>query len=310
MLNSLGNYTQTGTNFSWNFSNVTSLTEGVRSFKSAFLTPYAFYFLGLNEYGEKIADTVGVGAFAITKYYNFYKKQTTPNAFVADGVGMTFNNLPFPSYYSDKDELYVFPLTYPKYDSTTFRFSSLTNSIVPLKYSKTGYRVTKVDGWGTVVTPFGTSSCLRVITTQYGMDTIKLGPLPAFGIPNVQRSYQWLTTTSKIPFFEISGTLLAGNFTPNTARYRGYDKSLPTGFMELNAANDFSIYPNPVADKLQVFSVGKMPVVISNASGRILVSTEVLPGGHVIDVADLAPGIYFLQGHDGQSSQLRRFVKQ
>src|SRR5687767_15004342 len=91
LVTTVGNYTQTGTNHTWNFSNVTSLNEGVRSFKNALQTPYAFFFLSLNEYGEKIADTIGMGPFAITKYYNYYKKQLSPQAFLADGVGMTFN---------------------------------------------------------------------------------------------------------------------------------------------------------------------------------------------------------------------------
>src|SRR5688572_22924811 len=71
---SLGNYTQTGVNHTWDFSGLVSISEGIRSFKSSFLTPYAFYFLSFNEYGEKIADTLGAGPIAITDYYNFYKK--------------------------------------------------------------------------------------------------------------------------------------------------------------------------------------------------------------------------------------------
>src|SRR5688500_14174823 len=115
---------------------------------------------------------------------------------------MTFNNFRFPSYYSGRDELYNFPMTSPTYDNTTFRFSSTTTTIITVSYSKTGYRVTKVDGWGIISTPNGTASCLRLITTQYSQDTIKTGFFPV-GIPNVQRSYQWLTTTSKIPYFEV-----------------------------------------------------------------------------------------------------------
>ena len=148
-LSSIGNYTQTGTNFNWNFGSVISTTQGVRSFKSAPQTPYFLFFLSTNEYGEKIADTIGAGPFLITKYWDYYKKQTSPNAFIADGAGVTFSSVPLPSYYSDKDELYNFP-SYPKYYSTSFKFSTLTTSLIPIRYSKTGFRATKVDGWGTI----------------------------------------------------------------------------------------------------------------------------------------------------------------
>src|SRR6185436_9702583 len=60
-LASLGSYTQTGTNYTWNFSNVVSATQGVRQFKGALQTPYAILFLSTNGYGEKIADTLGAG---------------------------------------------------------------------------------------------------------------------------------------------------------------------------------------------------------------------------------------------------------
>src|SRR6218665_1273017 len=110
MLNSLGNYTQTGTNYSWNFSTVVLAREGLRSFRSAFLTPYALFFLSLNEYGEKVQDSISLGPLLVTNYYDFYKKSTSPNAFIADGAGATINGVPLPSYYSDKDELYNFPM--------------------------------------------------------------------------------------------------------------------------------------------------------------------------------------------------------
>ena len=95
------NYTQTGTNFNWNYNTLIPISQGLRSYKLGLLTSYAFFFSGLNEYGEKIADTLGAGPVTITNYYNFYKKQTTPvNAYVVDGSGMTFSSIPVPSYYT------------------------------------------------------------------------------------------------------------------------------------------------------------------------------------------------------------------
>ena len=166
-ISSIGSYTQTGTNFTWNFNNLVPTSQGIRAYKASLLTPYAFFFLGFSEYGEKIADTLGAGPLTITNYYNFYKKQSSPQAYLADGAGMTFSAIPVPNYYSDKDELYNFPMSYPKYDSTTFKFSTISSTLIPIVYSKTGSRVTKVDGWGSITTPYGTANCLRLITTQY-----------------------------------------------------------------------------------------------------------------------------------------------
>ncbi len=212
-LSSVGNYTQTGTNFNWNFGGLLPISQGVRSYKPAFLTNYAFFF-SFQDFGELIADQLAIGPLVIEDYYNFYRKQTNPiNAYIVDGAGMTFSNVPVPSYYTDKDELYKLPISYPQYDSTTFRFSTPSTTLLPIVYSKTGYRITQVDGWGTITTPYGTAPCIRIITTQFSRDSIKTAFLP-LAINNFQRSYQWLTTTSKIPFLEVNGNLVGTNFTP------------------------------------------------------------------------------------------------
>lgn len=318
---SAGNYTQTGTNFNWDFSNVTSTTEGRRDFKAASATPYFLFFLAAGEYGEKIADTLvgGTGTLTITKLYNFYRKQTSPvNAFVADGLGMTISGLPVPSYYSDKDELYNFPMTFPKYDSTTFKFSTTTAGIIPIKYSKQGYRTTTVDGWGTVKTPYGTENCLRLKTTQYSKDTttITIPSLPAFkiGIQNNVRSYQWMTLTSKIPFFEVTGNLIGSNFAITQVRYRGYKiVANPTGIKPEEDISAINLYPNPVKDKLWLGEnkVNNCVLEIIDINGRMVKQgvPEFMGDLNFVDVSGLETGLYILKlTQDGKENYLK-FIK-
>lgn len=325
-LNSLGNYTQTGTNFNWNFSTIVSTTEGLREFKSAINTPYFLFFLASGEYGEKIADTLvgGTGTLSITKYYDFYKKQTSPvNAFVADGAGMTISNIPVPSYYSDKDELYKFPMTYPKYDSTTFKFSTLSTTLIPIKYTKAGYRVTVVDGWGSITTPYGTENCLRLITTEYSKDTTILTlPIPnlppiKIGVNNYQRSYQWLTLNSKIPYMEITGNLVGGNFVGTLARYRGYNKLEVTAtglFNELTDMKELTAYPNPVKDKIKLSCMGEyvQEIEIYSLDGKQIMTLEPIfsRGETVIDVSGLVAGVYLLKTGKDTNQRCLKFIKE
>jgi hypothetical protein len=313
-LNSIGNYTQTGANFNWDFTNVISTTEGVRSFKSSLQTPYAFFFLGLNEYGEKIYDTLPVAQVPITKYYNFYKKQNSPQAFIADGVGLTFNNIPLPSYYTNKDELYLFPMTFPQHDSTTFRFASISTSLIPIGYSKTGYRVTHVDGWGTISTPNGTASCLRLITTQFSQDTMKLGPLP-IGFPNVQRSYQWMTTSSKIPYFEVTGSLLGTAFTPSVVRYRGFKQEVvnTTGISTADLPGEMIIFPNPACDKLLIGGIKPGTILtISDSRGKLVWQGIAAVSDRIfeLDVSGFSGGEYIFIASHGDEISTHRFVKE
>ena len=310
---SAGNYTQTGANFVWNYSGLVYSGQGRRDFIASSQTPYFFYFLSLTEFGEKKAD-IGAGPILITNNYDFYKKQTSPiNAYIADGSGMTYSSLPIPNYYSNKDELYVLPLTYPKYDSTTFRFSTFSAStVIPISYSKTGYRVTKVDGWGTVTTPFGTQNCLRIETTQYSKDTIKTTIIP-IGFTNNQRSYQWLTTTNKIPFLEISGTLVGNNFTPTSVKYVNTYQN-PAGLPENMDVSSMDFYPNPGKDKLWLNFTrkGEFFVEVLDLSGKLIkngiYNSDNL--GQSIDISDLRSSVYIMKVTENQKAYFYKFVKE
>jgi hypothetical protein len=311
------NYTQTGTNFNWNFSNLLPVGQGVRSYKLGLLTPYAIFFTSLSEYGEKIADTLGAGPLTITNYYNFYKKQTTPvNAYVVDGSGMTFSSIPVPSYYSDKDELYKFPMTYPQYDSTTFKFSTASSTLIPIKYSKTGYRLTKVDGWGTITTPYGTAPCLRIVTTQYSQDSIKNTILPIpFGFANNQRSYQWLTTTSKIPYLEINGNLIGNNFTITQIRYRDIYRNITSVFEQGNLGSDISIYPNPVKDQLSLSIEPSLitQIEVLDINGKAVLLNKKTDGiqlQNTLNVSALPEGLYHLKVSSEKGPINFKFIKQ
>lgn len=310
-LASVGNYTATGANYNWDFSGLEFNSQGVRAYKPAPLTPYAFFF-SFQDYGEKVADTLGAGAFTMTDFYLFYKKQTAPAAYIADGVGLKYNGIPIPNYYSDKDELYKFPMTYPKYDSTTFKFSTTTNSMVPFKYSKTGYRITVVDGWGTITTPFGTANCLRLITTQYSQDSLKT-QFGSVGGPNYQRSYQWLTLTDKIPYLEISGALNGTNFTPGQVRYRDSVRAV-VGINEYSKNDNPGIYPNPVKEVLgfNLKANENYLFEIFDMSGKkIYVREEKVIGEKAnLNLKDLQPGLYTLKISRPASVRLIKFIKE
>lgn len=312
---SVGNYTQTGANFNWNFANLVFTSQGRRDFVPSSQTPYFLFFLSFTGFAEKISDALGAGPLTINDYYNFYKKQTTPvNAFIADGSGMTFSSIPVPNYYSNKDEMYVFPLTYQKYDSTTFKFSTISNSLIPITYSKTGFRISQIDGWGTVTTPFGTENCLRMVTTQYSQDTIKntIVPFP-LGFPNNQRSYQWLTATSKIPFLEVTGSLIGNNFTPTTVRYRDSYQN-PNGLNEYSDLSAMQLYPNPGKDKLWLnFNrKGDFLVEILDLSGKTIKSGSFNSEnmGQSLDIIDLSSSVYIIKVTEKQKTYFYKFIKE
>lgn len=316
-VSAIGNYTATGTNFSWSFS-MTPTGQEIRKFQPSAQTPYFFYFL-FPKYGEKILDSVPIPSIpgnpiSIRNVYSFYKKVTTPSSFNSEGLGLTMSGIPIGATYSDEDELYKFPLTYGNRDSTTFKLSTPSNTMIPFTYKKQGYRITEADGWGSITTPYGTASCLRVVTTQYSMDTITISALPAgfnkFGFPNYMRSYQWLTTGEKIPYLEVMGNVVAGNFTPTQVRYRDKARVI-TAMREEAFSPVISVFPNPAVDELTVTTIRQeaLTIEITDLQGKVLkklLSEEDLGpvNQYTINVSGLAKGLYILNvsGKTGRQS--------
>ncbi|MHB8260554.1 MAG: hypothetical protein ACYDCN_01945 [Bacteroidia bacterium] len=207
-------YSLTGANVYWNDSTLVPQSQGVYNYTPASATPYFFYFMG-GDYGLKVADSIGVSTFKFYDVYDFYKNSTS--FFETKGIGFKYSGIPLAATYSTPDKIYSFPLTYLRHDSTPYKVAvTLTTNVT---YTQLGYRINDVDGWGTIKTPYESVACLRLVSTTYGKDSINYNGFP-ITVPNVQRSYKWISTTEKIPVLELDGTYTGGTFVPNQARYR------------------------------------------------------------------------------------------
>ncbi len=201
---------------SWDFSKLTSTSQGLFEYLSSSKTPYAFYFF--NQIGQKTADTISLGVITLTNVYSFYTNNT--KVFKAEGIGYSASGFPLAANYSDDDEIYQFPLNYNDKDTSTFKF----NLTIPggiFSVISTGKRINLVDGYGTVKTPYKEyTDALRVKTIVDQVDTIN-SQFGKFGIPRKTISYKWLVGSERIPVMEILGNELPnGTFTPNQVRYR------------------------------------------------------------------------------------------
>jgi hypothetical protein len=264
-------YLSTGQNYFWDFSNLNFVNQDIFQYKAASQTPYAFYFIGLNKYGLKVADSLGAATFKFYDVYNFYQKTTS--VFKTEGTGFKFNGIPLAAYYSDDDELYQFPLNFNDRDSSTYAYSI---SLGPtLSYSQKGYRINEVDGWGYIKTPYDSLPCLRLVSTSFGEDSLNVNGFPV-NFPNVQRSYKWLSSTEKIPVLEISGQLQNNNFTPTQVRYR--DTYRPAiGINEITKKNILKLYPNPSSNEINIDfkEISSGIISISDMYGREIFNQKI-----------------------------------
>ncbi len=254
------NFVKTGANYSWDYSTLGINSQTVDKYQALTSTPYstlAFTGMPTGAIGVKIADSIGQGQAAFKNIYNFYEKRTNaPSKWNAVGTGFTLSALGLPAggVYSDKDEIYSFPLNYNDKDSTTFAVKTLLGNILfSLGYYKQkGYRINTVEGWGTITTPYGNNiSCLKVKSYINEIDSLVIPTASlSVGFPNIKVEYKWLSTTEKIPVLEVVGTEVAGVFTPTTIKYRDHYRLAPV---------------SPLTPKIK-FTVDK-------ASGKVAIDT-------------------------------------
>jgi hypothetical protein len=224
--NSIYTWETTGASYTWNFDSLKPSSQGVNSYKSMLsVDPINAVLLGgLSDFGLKVVDSIPLGVVTFKNIYNFFKKSSSK--FTSEVYDVSVSGIPLASAYSDPDELYQFPLTYGRIDTSTF---DVTLSIPATgNFRMQGTRINEVDGWGTINTPFGSFPCLRMKSTVTEMDSISITAYSfSFGIPRNTTTFSWLANGIKIPVLEVQGTYAGSIFTATQVRYRDSYRFMP-----------------------------------------------------------------------------------
>lgn len=280
----------TGEDILWDYSGLDTVSQGLEEYRFAIdINPAYSWFFGINAYGLKTADSIGMGDYVIHDMYDFFSLSDI--VFQAEGRGMTYQGMPIPSFYSDEDEIYQFPLEYGDLDSTTF---AVATTLIDLLYmSQTGSRVNEVVGWGTIVTPYGTFDVIKVKTIIYQTDTIIISQIP-FPIVTytITQEYKWLAEGEKYPILKVEGTLTDEVFTISEITYRDiYHQSLDPAFYVGFVADTtvgyttdiFTLMDTSLLDGLRIWSI--LPVDFAYVNGTDNMSENA-------EVQFSAPGYY------------------
>lgn len=209
----------TGANHEWNFTDVSSQGEDVMEFKAALQTDYALFFLGLTYFGLK-GDDLTLGGYGMTNVYHFFEIDNSK--YGIKGIGLKALDVPVATTYSKVDKIFSLPLRYAQKDSNAYAFKMDIPTIGT--YKGDGVRVTTVDGWGKITTPYGTFDCLRTHSIVKGTDSIfasVFGFEIKLGFPVHKIEYQWWAKGQKVPVFSVEGRMASNTFVPTNAYYRG-----------------------------------------------------------------------------------------
>jgi len=241
------NYEETGNNYLWDFSGLIPLSQSVDTFVSVQQTPpvYQLVFFLFSNLAQPMQNFDQIPGFQVTDAYEFFKNSN--NDYRSVGYGVKLNGIPIPNKYDDPDIIYKFPLAYGNIDSS---LSTHEFDIPGLGYLG-GWkkRVNHADGWGTLMTPYGSFETIRVKSDVIQFDSIYIDSL-GFGIPILRNyvEYKWLGDGFGLPLCTVTDD----GILP-TISYIDSLRTLFTGTVELSVDKpEILIYPNPVRNEINI----------------------------------------------------------
>ncbi len=277
----------TGANYTWDFSFLQPVSQDIDTFRTVSSTggTYALYFADLafnsNRANQAKKGNLGVpnvpigGGVTVSDVIAFYYKSST--LYQQTGYGATINGIGVPIGFNTKDVIYRFPMNFGDTDTSPSDF----NINIPNLgyYGHDQVRVSEVDGWGTLITPYGTFNTLRIKSSITGNDTLFLDTLGfGFNFPSPATiEYKWLGSTKNIPLLQI--TMTGGSFggAPqiSSVTFRDSVRTLTAINEAENPIGNMSVFPNPANDWVTIS--------LNSSVDGVATIKLVAPDGRIVD---------------------------
>lgn len=316
-------FSTTGANSTWDFSYLTAESQKFHKFvglgNAPFTTQVLFGNFAPQDYSSNYShDFSGLpldqfgGALPITfenivRYTKISADSITLTGYSADINGQT---VPFRS--DTIETAYKFPLEFNNsYSSRGYSYLDL-NPIQDAIYIQHRLRNTEVDGYGSVITPYGTFDALRVHHTIYESDSLYVS-FSGFGtwidlpIP-VSHQYEYIAKDEKMPVMKITTQEIQGSEQVSSVEYRDSYQNLDANLAENSI--EISIYPNPTSEILNINAEELISgYSIIDASGKVIMNKTVSPSKNIeVKVTTFAKGIYQVVIHTENSISLKSIV--
>jgi Secretion system C-terminal sorting domain len=305
--------TVVGASQAWDYSSLVATSQTLIDYQTATqVNPLFGLTISSSAYGYKVADSLSLGAalpVSLQNVYTFFEKKTSPSTFDGVAFAATLSGLPLPENYSDNDEIYFFPLTYGNpQDSSTYALTVTVPSLGTLKQQ--GYRITTVDAWGTIMTPYYTTptNCIRVRSEITEVDSITFMST-TFGIPRQSVDYKWLVNGDHYPALWVTTTVVAGTETPSAVNYRDSNRRLAVKNVAA-AISAINVYPNPAVNSTVTLEVPAdwhtFSAEIFDIQGKLVCAYNTQ---RTLNIGTLASGQYLVRVTSGNNTGYARITK-
>ncbi|TND07183.1 MAG: hypothetical protein FD123_3328 [Bacteroidetes bacterium] len=312
-------YHLTGPAYLWDFSSLVPSAQQLVNYE----TPTAFPFNFTATFGvyNISPDSLPVIGTVPSDFYDYYK--VSSSSYRQVGQSFMFNfSFAIPVIYNNADYVYRFPMNPGNVDSCDYDYGF---SIPGFGYfGQDGHRHNEVDGWGTLVTPFGSFQTLRVKSILNITDTVSLDTTGNQGFA-IQRptltEYKWLALGGKAPILQIdvqdilSNEVVTGVYYQDSIRDSVFQISVP----EYLVVSSAEVFPNPASDfavlRYDLKQASDVSFRLYDLGGRLIdeikASTQ-FAGTHIqrIPLEKLESGMYILQLKAGDHVLSRRICKQ
>ncbi len=269
------NYQQTGADFIWNFSSLSSMQEATDTFVSVLTTNLAYLAVFDNILDPDNMATVALRQeipaipfvpITISDAYNFYRNSASRYSML--GMGAKVNGVPLPMKFDNPDVLYHFPVTFGSADTSDSEFHVNIPNIG--YYGEARHRENFVDGWGTLYLPTDTFSVMRIKSKVTYYDSIYSDSIGyGIGMDYTVTEYKWLSDEYHEPVLQINKR------GQNNVSARYYNYVPPDLSVETHTTSDDPvIYPNPADNYISITFkeyADDFTIIVCDLEGRELI---------------------------------------
>ncbi len=307
------NGTNTGANFVWDFSDLTSISTDTSVWVDVYDTDPFYFFLWLSsDVAEATGGNLANDYITVEEVFNFYKRNST--LFGLTGFAGTIEGIPFPIKYDEVETILTLPAQFGDISNSETGFNIDIPGVATWIEQRS--RTNVIDGWGSLITPSGSFDVLRQRSEILITDTIIYAGVP-IGISYSTIEYRWLANGGGVPVLQINAQAIIGTETVSQVIYKiaNIEDAIA---QSSNAENRLVVTQNPAENTLD-FNINmnsnyNLIMHIYDAAGKQL-KTENLHCNTGInnfsqDITNLAPGLYIISIENvGELVASSQFIK-